>query len=288
VVIVQRNDLRFHINNTKAKQHALALGQKLLINVAYDKSKTSVSTAVRREFLLFHDGPATCYLAGLLPLFIGMLVMIKKNYATELGISNGSTGVIYDIVIDPRETIDYNSDEPHFLRHHPISVYVLVNTPKDKETRQPEVKFHLHGLPANVFMMTRDENKKGRPLYATLTGSQLKKPFNVSMQREQYRFLPAYAITVNSSQGRTLKSAVVCLEGDFKYNVKPYVMLSRLTNGDALGIIGKVSSKIWLLKPNGDMKNYLEEKLYPKARETVANLNHGVLKPLENTLRNAI
>jgi ATP-dependent exoDNAse (exonuclease V) alpha subunit len=89
-------------------------------------------------------------------------------------------------------------------------------------------------------MMTRDANKVGRPLNVRLSGNQLKIPHDVVMQREQYRFLPAYCITVNASQGRTLESVVICLDGGYTWNAKPYVMWSRLTNGRALGIIGKI------------------------------------------------
>jgi hypothetical protein len=64
-------------------------------------------------------------------------------------------------------------------------------------------------------------------------------------------------------------------------------MLSRLTNGQALGIIGKISYKIWKLEPNGDMKSYLKNKLEPKALKTLANLDHSLLIPLENQLRNS-
>jgi hypothetical protein len=285
VVIVQHNDLRYHINNTKARQHASALGEKLLINVARDKSKSHVTSIVRRSFLLWQDCGATSYLAGLLPLFRGMRVMIKKNYATELGVANGSIGVIHNIVVDTRESIDYDSNEPHFLSYHPKSVYVRVITPLDRATNEPEVKFQLSGLPPNVFMMTRDANKVGRPLNVRLTGNQLQIPHDVVMQREQYRFLPAYCITVNSSQGRTLESAVICLDGGYTVNAKPYVMLSRLTNGRALGIIGKVPIGIWKVKPNADMLHFMEEVLDVKARDTLAALDHSQLQASENLLR---
>jgi hypothetical protein len=194
--------------------------------------------------------------------------------------------VITDIVVDPRETIDYDSDEPHFLRHHPLAVYVRIDAAIDKTTNEPEVKFKLTGLPANVFIMTRERNKKDWAFCINLEGNKLNLPYPVHMKREQYAILPAYCITVNSSQGRTLQSAVVCLEGSYSQNVKPYVMLSRLTNGASLGVIGSWPGALFSLPPNRTMLHYLEEYLHPLAEQTTLNLDHSLLVTLENTLRN--
>jgi hypothetical protein len=90
-----------------------------------------------------------------------------------------------------------------------------------------------------------------------LTGNQLKIPYDVVMQREQYPFLLAYCITVDVTQGRILESAIICLDGGYTWNAKPYVMLSRLTNGRALGIIGKIPLGIWKVKPNADMLHFI-------------------------------
>lgn len=86
-------------------------------------------------------------------MFRGMPVMTKKNEGTELGISNGSTGVITDIVLDPRETVDYSSKNPHYLLYHPLGVYIRLDTGEDDKGRM-EVKFTLPNLEPNVFMMT--------------------------------------------------------------------------------------------------------------------------------------
>ena len=153
LVIVKSNELRYHINNVKAKQHAASLGQKLLINVAIDSGKQAVTVAARREMLLMYDGPLTTYAAGLLPLFIGMLVMMKVNTATELGISNGSPGVISNIILDPREVIDYTTTTPHFLKYQPLAIYVTLTTEIDPQTKLPLVRFQLPNLEPNVFML---------------------------------------------------------------------------------------------------------------------------------------
>ena len=81
--------------------------------------------------LLIYDGSKTKYGAGLLPLVVGMPVKIQNNIGTELGICNGTMGVITKIELDPRERelVKFNSPNPHYLRYHPISVHVDISQP---------------------------------------------------------------------------------------------------------------------------------------------------------------
>jgi ATP-dependent exoDNAse (exonuclease V) alpha subunit len=233
---------------------------------------------------MLHESGATSYTAGVLPLFIGMPVMVKKNLGTELGISNGSTGVIYDIVLDPRENIDYTTDTPHYLRYHAEAVYVTLDTPKDKNGK-PEIKFQLTGLPPNVFVLSTKTVSKTFPNIVKYQprGS----PVTYTMARVQFAILPAYAITVNSSQGRTLLSAIINLEGKFSNNVKAYVMLSRLTNGSNFGILGDWHPSLWKLKPCPLMLKHNKEHLLHKEIETrrlLLSLDQNI-KELEALLR---
>ena len=180
-------------------------------------------------------------------MFKGMPCMVKVNIGTELGISNGSTGVIYDILLHPKEIVDYSTKDPHYLLYHPVAVYIKLDTKKDNNG-VPEVKFTLPNLPPNVFLMTTSFNTKGNHK-VDVHHSPAHLSQKIRMSRRQFRFLPAYAITVNASQGRTLSSALIHLDGVFKNNIKPYVMLSRLTNGDNMGIIGKWEPSLWTTKP---------------------------------------
>jgi hypothetical protein len=285
IIIVKNNEPRFHINMIKAKQHALASGQKLLFNVARDTSKIPVSNPIRKEILMLHESGDTSYASGVLPLFIGMPVMIKKNLGTELGISNGSTGKVHDIVLDPRENIDYSNNTPHYMRYHAEAVYVELDTPIGKNGK-PETKFQLTGLPPNVFVLSTKRASKNFPNIVTYTprGS----PITYNMTRVQFCILPAYAITVNSSQGRTLQSAIINLEGKFTNNVKAYVMLSRLTNGSNFGILGDWHPSLWKLKPCPLMLQHDELNLRVKetaTRNLLPTLDQDI-RDLETLLRN--
>jgi hypothetical protein len=107
------------------------------------------------------------------------------------------------------------------------------------------------------------------------------------MTRVQFCILPAYAITVNSSQGRTLQSAIINLEGKFTNNVKAYVMLSRLTNGSNFGILGDWHPSLWKLKPCPLMLQHDKFHLLVKERGTrklLVSLDQNI-RDLEALLR---
>jgi hypothetical protein len=171
-------------------------------------------------------------------------------------------------LLDSREQIDYTNLKPHYLRYHPLAVYVKLDVKKDKHNKE-EIRFHLKGLPPNVFQLsTTLKAKKTYPMRVELQPSHLSHIIKVT--RTQFNFLPAFAITVYSSQGRTMESAIVCLDGNFKFNAKPYVMLSRLTNGTNLGILGTWSRSLWNTKPDPLIVSYLNNDIYPKEQATRA------------------
>jgi hypothetical protein len=107
------------------------------------------------------------------------------------------------------------------------------------------------------------------------------------MTRVQFCILPAYAITVNSSQGRTLHSAIINLEGKFTNNVKAYVMLSRLTNGSNFGILGDWHPSLWRLKPCPIMLEHEKDHLRKTERGTrkLVDTLDQIIKDLETLLR---
>ena len=96
-----------------------------------------------------------------------------------------------------------------------------------------------------------------------------------NITRSQFYFLPAFAITVNQSQGRTLHSAVVVLEGKYTVAEKPYVMLSRLTNGSNMGVQGVWDKNFFsTLRPNATMLEYLVKHIYPKVVNTKSEISN--------------
>jgi hypothetical protein len=261
VIIVEGNDLRYHINNTKATAMAKATKQKLLFSVAVDRSNTmDLTTKLRYDLLLMPDGSTTKYGAGLLPLLVGMPVVLKSNLGVELGLSNGTIGTIRKITLDPREVVDYGDlDTPHYLRYQPV---VDVHYPMG------EKKFHLDGLAAGVCPMTTAHQTKR--MQFTVKRKIRGRLVHLKVQRKQLWILPAFAITVNSSQGRSLKSAIVDLSKLKHFRAeKPYVMLSRLETGKHIGVQGTWNQSLWSTKPDTTMLWYLDRFLKPLEQRTL-------------------
>jgi hypothetical protein len=264
VIIVEGNEQRYHINMMKAKTMAKATGQKLFFSVAVDKSASPLTTSLRYDLLLQPDGPNTNYGAGLLPVHVGMPVTMKCNVGVELGLCNGTMGRITKITLDEREPpVDYGDlDTPHYLRYHPT---VEVHYPDGEE------KFQLDGLAKGVCPMstTFQPNRMEFVWSKSIRGRVV--PMKIT--RKQLWFLPAFAITVNSSQGRSLKAAIIDLsKAKHTRAEKPYVMLSRLTSGEHLGVQGDWPASVWTTKPDGDMLWYMRSFMAPKTATTMANV----------------
>ena len=137
-----------------------------------------------------------------------------------------------------------------------------------------EIKFQIPGLPPNVFpLSTRSKSKTSR--IAQTMNRKMTFDYRDSSRtvyhitRKQLWILPAFAITVDSSQGRSLKQAMVHLDGHYTSASKPYVMLSRLMYGDNLHVLGSWDSELFDLKPDPHMLQFIENVLNPLEINTI-------------------
>ena len=266
VIIVDGNGLRYRINLKKATALAKATKQKLLFSVAIDKCGTHVLTnPIRYELLTMGDGCNSGYGAGLLPLVLGMPVMLKNNIGTELCLANGTIGVVIQIDVDYREVVDYNDlATPHYLRYQP-TVYV--------HFKEAESLFHLEGLPKGVLPMNKNFGYQSRKMSFLFRKKMKGVDVRATITRKQLWILPAFAITVNSSQGRSLHSAIIDLSEQKQDRAeRAYVKLSRLMRGKFLAIQGTWSRLMWKAKPNEAMIQYVQQKLLSKEKNTLANV----------------
>ena len=102
----------------------------------------------------------------------------------------------------------------------------------------------------------------------------------VQIQRKQLWILPAFAITVNSSQGRSLDSAIIDLSsqkpGKNKNEPgsaeKSYVKLSRLRTGTYLGIQGWWPPAVWETKPDKTVLAFIKLVLEPVEKRTLRDV----------------
>ena len=84
-----------------------------------------------------------------------------------------------------------------------------------------------------------------------------------------------------------MESAIVNLDGKFDNNVKAYVMLSRLTTGVEMGIIGDWHIDLFKTEPSPDMLRYLNTYILPKESITLAGLTKILveIQDLDTALR---
>ena len=128
-----------------------------------------------------------------LELFVGMPVNITYNIATELGITNGTAGVVRSIHFGNGEIISGDRGY-HHLKHTPE--YVIVEL--EGVNMKP-----LDGLPPNHV-----------PIYLHSESFQVSMPGrkrSVNVNRRHFPIVPRFGCTAHKSQGQTLRKAIIDL-----------------------------------------------------------------------------
>ena len=181
-----------------------------------------------------------------LKLFIGMPVMVTNNIATELGITNGTTGFIRSIHFRDEEVI---SKESGYHEFEQPPEYVIV----ELEDICMET---LEGLPPNhvpIFLKTES-------FQVRMPGK--KKSINVN--RHHFPLVPRFSCTAHKSQGQTLRKVIVDLaplNGKTKgIGIEfAYVPLSRVRRLEDLTILRPFDPMILKTSVNEGCKIMMEE-----------------------------
>ena len=235
-----RNPLRTCLNFRYAQHQAASIGVPLVVVVAKDIQRHKHSDAVAlnddlRERLLHVADNRTKNLPGFLPLYPGQLLMLRENLAVELGLANGSEGILEGIVFAENERLPsqllggqcyYTSQTPQCLL---VRFY-------DFDTAAGP----LHGLQDRVVPI----------LPSTVSWSFNVNKSSIALQRTQFAITPGKALTGHAAQGRTIKPAIADLNGsDFIQN-GTYVLLSRVTGSEDLLLLSSFPMEILLHKPD--------------------------------------
>ena len=179
-------------NRMHATSEAQSCGYQLLLRYPTDtcsKIKICKSKAKQlRSIPLSKTAnlPAECYL------FPGMPVKLTENIAVKFGLTNSTSGVIKEIVCDPREKC--SQEQIHILQYNTLYVIVTFET---TECLQLEGLF-----------------QKDIPIYPTTKSFSYKFPGTKkrsSISRTQLPLVPAYSYTAYKSQAQTLPCAIVDL-----------------------------------------------------------------------------
>lgn len=241
-IIVPGNKLVQEINLLFTKHHSNS--QNVFVSVATDKIKGSLS---KNELEIMKALPTTKTdgLLNELPLFIGMPVFLTKNISTELGLTNGTTGIVRSIPIqNPPE------ENTGITRLDQQLSFIIIEF-KDV-CIEP-----LDGLPRNHVPIF--------PLNGSFTVQFGKKKVNV--KRVHFPLVPAFACTAHKSQGQTLSKVVVDLvpsKGMKNVDISfSYVPLSRVRTLNDLTILRPFDMSVMLkrLSPDcHDMMNDFRER----------------------------
>ena len=178
-----------------------------------------------------------------LKLFVGMPVSVTTNIKTELGITNGTKGVIKSIHLKNGEVIDSESGI-NFLKEQPEYIIVELD---DVDLKQ------LRGLPLNCV-----------PIEPCKGYFQVKKPGRkkkVSINRKNFPLVPLFSCTAHKSQGQTLSKAIVDLvpTGKPKGVEFAYVPLSRVRKLEDLTILRPFNPSVLKTKVNEACVAMMEE-----------------------------
>lgn len=150
---------------------------------------------------MLHDLPHsdTDHLAGKLYLCLGLPVMVKRNQATELSVTNGAEGTVVGwqshTLADGRKTLQ--------------TVFVHLT--------QPPASVHINRLPPNVVPVSQITDKVWVKLPNGTT---------MHLTRTQVPILPSFAMTDFCSQGRTREINIIDLM-DCPTHQSVYTCLSR-------------------------------------------------------------
>ena len=214
-MLVTTNFTRELLNNSKAKSTCTG---ELIYCAAHDLVDGAEPSADERKRLLalnLADFSSEGALPGLVPLFVGMPVILRnRNICTELGITNGSQGIVRKIFTKP------------CANNHSVAQCVIVEFP-DSTVEIPNLPSHCFPLTPTKWRFTTVLND------ATNNASR-----TVHIVRSQLNLQPAFAITGHAAQGKTLQNVLVDLrEGGFA----AYVSASRARTRHGLFITSPIT-----------------------------------------------
>ena len=248
-IIVPGNELGMEINKLFAYRHSL--NKRVFVIKAkdtYNKGKPLPRDLA--EMLKDKPHTSTGQLPGELPLFVGMPIYISNNIATELGLTNGTSGIVKAICLQNGETISEEETGFHHVEFKDMDCMIVE---LNDVTVQP-----LRGLQPNQI-----------PIFPLLDGDfdvELKtlnrkgKRKKIKVKRKQFPIVPRFSVTAHKSQGLTLEKAIIDLVPNPKFKGPQevsfaYVPLSRVRRLEDLTILREFPASVILHPKENEARN---------------------------------
>ncbi|KAI5885732.1 uncharacterized protein SCHCODRAFT_02480463, partial [Schizophyllum commune H4-8] len=194
-VITARNIVKDAINDIGVRRFATESGQELIEFFSEDwlrvKGQQDRPLSAFLQHELWEQPHSFCksYVPGKLSLCRGMPVMLRYNSATELSMTKGQEGIVYDW---------QESRGSRGQRMLDVLFVELVTPPRPVQ---------FPGLPRNVVPITRQKMTVECMLPRVTTGSKY-----ITIVRDQVHVLPNFSMTDYASQGKSREVNVVDLQ----------------------------------------------------------------------------
>ncbi len=237
-IVVHTNALRTKINRHLLLSNAQN-GHKIFCIIAKDThSKYRLSKHTLQELNALPDNK-TRGLPGNCMLQQGGKVHLTTNIAVELGLTNGSEGIVENIILSDESEYSVETNTIH-LKHFPKCVLV----------RFENADFTLSNLPRGVVPVSPVEMtfKFGRRLDG--------KYISWTIHRTQLPLISSNCITSHKAQGKDISPVIVDLcppKGMSIDSSFAYVMLSRCKSLQDLAILRPFPFKVLTTSPSNDL-----------------------------------
>ena len=246
-IITHRNETVMAINDLFCDTHSQHTN--VYISTAHDRLSKKKGEKVPTRISKRYKKLANTKTGGLpreLRLFVGMPISVTVNVQTELGITNGTRGVIKSIHFKNGEVIDGESGI-HSLKEHPE--YIIVELDDINVTQ-------LEGLPPNCIPIITNKSKP-KSVKVNMPGKQS----NETVYRVHFPLVPRFACTAHKSQGQTLKKAIVDLVSKTEVTgiEFAYVPLSRVRKLEDLTILRPFDPSVLKAEVNEACAAMMEE-----------------------------
>ena len=177
-----------------------------------------------------------------------MPIFISNNVATELGLTNGTKGMVKAIHIQNGESISEDNHGFHLVEFNGLDCVIVELedvTVKPLQGLQPN---HIPIFPQDgyfqVELKSQNRNQKSK---------------KISVKRNQFPIVPRFSMTGHKSQGQTLGKAIIDLVPNPKFKGPldvsfAYVPSSRVRRLDDLTILREFPASVILSPAQSDAR----------------------------------
>ena len=233
----------------------MEMGFTPIVCVAQDYTqRKNIDDACLRKSIFELPDNKTEHRPGYLPLLSGMPILLTENVATELALSNGTRGILRQLVYEesPADVQFHYTNFPKTAKFITQPKYALVEFPQCK------IDSELAELQSKIIPIAASEQSFLFDIKDLLADNMAKaakinkRTTKISIKRKALPLIPAYSMTTHKTQGQTLEKIIIGLvmpPGPAEV-ASVYVPLSRVKRLDDILIIHPFEFATLQVKPS--------------------------------------